>query len=82
MACVNNEDGPHFTELLGALDESGAWAARIGPGAERLRPAPRSPLRRDDDRAHPYELSHAAWHSLGHAVDTSAACARCCATRR
>jgi hypothetical protein len=69
VACVNNEDGPHFAELLRALDESDTWAARIGPGAERLRPAPRSPLWGDDDRAHPYELSHAAWHSLSHAVD-------------
>jgi hypothetical protein len=69
VACVNKEDRSHFPELLRALDESDTWAARIGPGAERLRPAPRSPLRGDDDRAHPYELSHAAWHSLSHAVD-------------
>ena len=69
MACVNNEVRQHFAELLRVLDESDTWAARIGPGAERLRPAPRSPLREDDDRAHPYELSHAAWHSLSHAVD-------------
>ena len=82
MASVNNEDGPHFAELLRVLDESAAWAARIGPGAERLRPAPRSPLRGDDDRAHPYELSHAAWHSLSMPWTISAACARCCATRR
>ncbi len=69
LASVNDEDGPHFAELLRVLDQSGAWAARIAPGAERLQPAPRSPLRGDDDRAHPYELSHAAWHSLSHAVD-------------
>lgn len=31
--------------------------------------APRSPMRGDDERLHPYEISHAAWHSLGHAVD-------------
>src|SRR2546421_9672254 len=66
VACVNKEDRSHFAELLRALDESDTWAARIGPGAERLRPAPRSPLWGDDDRAHPYELSHAAWHSLSH----------------
>jgi hypothetical protein len=35
----------------------------------RLRPAPRSSLRGDDDRAHPYQLSHAVWHSLSNAVD-------------
>ena len=69
MASVNNEDGPYFAELLRVLDESAAWAARIGQDVERLLPAPRSPLRGDDDRVHPYELSHAAWHSLSHAVD-------------
>ena len=69
MASVNNEEGPYFAELLRVLDESAAWAARIEPGAERLLPAPRSPLGGDDARAHPYELSHAAWHSLSHAVD-------------
>jgi hypothetical protein len=26
-------------------------------------------MRTDDERTHPYELSHAAWHSLIHAVD-------------
>ena len=66
---MNDEDGPYFAELLRVLGESGAWVARIGPAANPLRPAPRSPLRGDDDRAHPYEVSHAAWHSLSHAVD-------------
>lgn len=69
VAAMNDEDGPYFAELLRVLGESGAWAARIGPAANPLRPAPRSPLRGDDDRAHPYEVSHAAWHSLSHAVD-------------
>lgn len=69
MASVNNEDGPHFAELLRVLDESAVWAAQMEPGARRLQPAPRSPLREDDVRAHPYELSHAAWHCLSHAVD-------------
>jgi hypothetical protein len=69
VASVNNEDGPYFAELLRVLDESAGWAARMEPDAERLQPAPRSPLRGDDARAHPYELSHAAWHSLSHAVD-------------
>ena len=45
------------------------WLSRIDPGAERQRPAPGSPLRGDDDRTHPYETSHAAWHALSHAVD-------------
>jgi hypothetical protein len=53
VASVNNEDGPYFAELLRVLDESAGWAARMEPDAERLQPAPRSPLRGDDDRAHP-----------------------------
>jgi hypothetical protein len=66
---MNDEDGPYLAELLRVLGESGTWAARISPDAERPRPAPHSPMCGDDNRLHPYELSHAAWHSLSHAVD-------------
>ena len=66
---MDDEDGPYFAELLRVLGDSDGWAARIDPAADRPRPAPHSPLRGDDDRAHPYELSHATWHSLSHAVD-------------
>jgi hypothetical protein len=30
---------PYFAEPLWVLGESGGWTARIGPAAERLRPA-------------------------------------------
>jgi hypothetical protein len=66
---MDDEDGRYLWELLGILGDSSAWAARTSTAARYVDPAPGSPMRRDDNRAHPYELSHAAWHSLGHAVD-------------
>lgn len=66
---MNDDDGRYLAQLLEVLAQSESWAARIDSAAEPSRPAPGSPLRGDDDRAHPYELSHAAWHSLSHAVD-------------
>jgi hypothetical protein len=66
---VDDNDGRYLAQLLDVLAQSDSWAARIHPSVPPSRPAPRSPLRGDDDRAHPYELSHAAWHSLSHAVD-------------
>jgi len=68
VTCMNDEDGRLLTELLGVLGESEPWARRPSSAAG-LEPALRSPMRGDDDRLHPYEISHAAWHSLGHAVD-------------
>jgi len=55
--------------LLGELKQVDGWVARIGAAGIQPGPRPRSPLRADDDRTHPYELSHAAWLSLSHAVD-------------
>jgi hypothetical protein len=66
---MDDEDGKHLAELLGVLSEVDAWAARTNADASRLRPSPRSSLRGDDGKAHPYDLSHAVWHSLSHAVD-------------
>lgn len=51
------------------LSKVDGWTARIDPGAQRQYPAPRSPLTIDDQRTHPYQTSHAAWHALSHAVD-------------
>lgn len=66
---MDDEDGKHLAETLRVLNEAGAWAARINADASRVRPAPRSSLRGDDDRTAPYQLSHAVWHSLSNAVD-------------
>jgi hypothetical protein len=66
---MDDEDGGHLGELLTTLADASAWAARTGSAAGHVDPAPGSAKRGDDPRAHPYELSHAAWHSLGHAVD-------------
>jgi hypothetical protein len=52
--------------MLGAVD---GWAARIDPDAVPGRPSPLGVLGPEDALAHPYELSHAAWHALSHAVD-------------
>jgi hypothetical protein len=66
---MNDEDGKNLAETLRALSEADHWAARTSAEATRLRPAPRSSLRGDDDRAFPYALSHAVWDALDHAVD-------------
>src|SRR4051812_2912986 len=52
--------------LLGAVD---GWLARIDPDADHHRPASGSPLSADDERTHPFQTSHAAWHALSHAAD-------------
>ena len=66
---VDDEDGPCYAELLQVLGEVDGWVARLDPSADRPRPAPGSPLRADDERLDPYQLSHAVWHSLSHGVD-------------
>jgi hypothetical protein len=66
---VDDEDGKYLAEMLRVLSETEAWAARTNAEAPRLRPAPCSSLRGDDDRTNPYELSHAVWRHLSNAVD-------------
>jgi hypothetical protein len=66
---LDDKDRLHYEELLRLLGEVDVWVSRIDPEADHPRPLPGSPLRADDERAHPYELSHATWHSLSHAVD-------------
>lgn len=66
---MDDTDTRHFQALLRELSQVDAWVARIDPAASHPGPAPGSPLRGDDARTHPYELSHGAWHSLSHAVD-------------
>ena len=66
---MDDKDGKHLAETLRVLGEAEAWAARTSADAARLRPAPGSSLRGDDDQAFPYALSHAVWDALDHAVD-------------
>ena len=66
---MDDEDGKYLAETLRVLGEAEAWAARTAAEAARLRPAPGSSLRGDDDQAFPYALSHAVWDALDHAVD-------------
>jgi hypothetical protein len=66
---LDDTEKPHYVELLRLLGAVDGWVARIDPKAEPPQPAPGSPLCADDERTHPYQLSHAAWNSLSHAVD-------------
>ena len=69
MSFVNDKDERDYAELLRALRRVDAWLARMDPDARGLQPQPKSPLHGDDDRTRPYQVSHAAWNSLTHAVD-------------
>jgi hypothetical protein len=72
VSCVDDLDDierPHHAELLRVLSQVEGWLARMDPSVGSPRPIPGSPLRADDDRMHPSELSHAVWHSLSHSVD-------------
>jgi hypothetical protein len=66
---VGDKHAAHYAELLSVLSQIDAWLPRMDPDVGNQWPLPGSPLRGDDDRAHPYQLSHAAWNSLSHAVD-------------
>ena len=66
---MDDEDGRHLADTIRILQQVQDWEARTNADAPRLRPAPRSPLRGDDDKAHPYDLSNEAWRHLSTAVD-------------
>jgi hypothetical protein len=66
---MDADDGKYLAETLRLLEHVDAWTARINDDASGLQPAPHSPLRGDDDKAHPYQLSNAAWLLLGSAAD-------------
>ena len=66
---MDEQERPQYAELLRLLVAFDAWVNRIDPGSPRPRPATGSPLQADDERTHPYESSHGAWHALSHAVD-------------
>jgi hypothetical protein len=65
---MDEQDGKHLAEILSVLGQAGEWAARIARPVVPD-PAPRSSLCGDDRKAHPFEVSHASWHFLSHAVD-------------
>ncbi|MGH3648782.1 MAG: hypothetical protein ACRDTM_16605, partial [Micromonosporaceae bacterium] len=64
-----NEKDQHLAQLLSALKPLDGWLARVDPSGARESLAPRSALVGDDRYTDPYQLSHAAWNSLSHAVD-------------
>jgi hypothetical protein len=66
---MDAEEGKWLEETLYVLQAVDVWAARIGDDGSGWQPAPRSALRGDDDKAHPYQLSNAAWLLLGGAAD-------------
>lgn len=66
---MDEQDRPHYEDTLRLLGAVDGWLARIDPDAEHSRPTSGSPLRVDDERTHPFQTSHAVWHSLSHAVD-------------
>jgi len=66
---MDADDGKYLADTLRLLQQADAWAVRINGDSPGLQPAPHSPLWRDDDKAHPYQLSNAAWLLLGSAVD-------------
>ncbi|MEV0453901.1 hypothetical protein [Catellatospora methionotrophica] len=66
---MEDDDRPHYLALLRSLELIEPWLKRMDPESGRMQPGARSPLLGDDNRLHPYETSHATWHSLSHAVD-------------
>jgi len=67
---VDEDDRPYYVQLLRTLAEIDGWLARLDPAAaERGQPASGSPMRGDDERLDPYQISHAVHNSLSHGVD-------------
>jgi hypothetical protein len=66
---MDDEDGKHLADTIRILQQVQGREARTNADASRPRPAPRSPLRGDDDKAHPYDLSNESWRHLSTAVD-------------
>jgi hypothetical protein len=66
---MDDEDRRHLAETVRILSEAAPWAACTYAAASPPEPAPRSPLCGDDRKAHPYDLSNAAWRHLSNAVD-------------
>jgi hypothetical protein len=66
---VNDNEQRHVQKLLHGLEQVDGWRARINPDGPRSAPPDGSPLKADNNRTAPYQLGHAAWHAISHAVD-------------
>jgi hypothetical protein len=55
--------------MFGHLDRIDPWLGRMDPAGTHEPPAERSVMSRDDKETDPFQISHAAWHALSHAVD-------------
>lgn len=66
---VNEKDTEDYRHLLSVLDRIDPWLSRIDHETEPARPQTGSPMQGDDNRLHPYQISHAGWGSLSNAVD-------------
>jgi hypothetical protein len=55
--------------MFGHLDRIDPWLGRMDPAGTHPDPAERSAMSRDDKETNPFQMSHAAWHALSHAVD-------------
>jgi hypothetical protein len=66
---VDEKDAKDRRQLLAVLLHIDPWLSRINQDSEPEKPEPGSPMHADDNRLDPYQISHAAWSSLSHAVD-------------
>jgi hypothetical protein len=66
---VDDAEKPLYDETLDLLGRIDLWVQRMDPASGHPGPKAGSALEDDDQRVHPYEISHAAWHALSHAVD-------------
>jgi hypothetical protein len=66
---MDGDDGKHLAETMQTLNEVPPWSARINTAGFLVQPAPGSSLRGDDNKASPYDVSHAVRRHLTTAVD-------------
>jgi hypothetical protein len=66
---VDSQEAEDYKALVRALEPVNGWVAQTSADTNRQRPQPGSPMKGDDDRLDPYQISHSCWHSLSHAVD-------------
>lgn len=66
---MEDDEKPFFEAMLGTLKRVDQWRSRLDPDTPFNRIADGSPMSGDNKRLDPYQLSHAAWLALSHAVD-------------
>ncbi|MBM0201836.1 hypothetical protein JNW90_01035 [Micromonospora sp. STR1s_5] len=66
---MNDHEKPRFEAMLHDLEVVDDWAERLDPDTPKPPIGQRSPLAADDRKLDPYQLSHASWWALSHAVD-------------